>query len=162
MSIELLRKSNGLRKEGTMKTIGEKIRDRRLDLGLKQQEVAQKANLSLRTLSKYETDIVKPRALNVRRLCTILGVSEAYLTNPEIDDPTYGLAEAPYVDAVREKYGAKGADEIQDLLTGVKSYMAGGDVPLEDKEKFFEAVMEAYVAAKSEAHNKFTPKKYRK
>lgn len=144
-----------------MKTIGEKIRDRRIDLGLTQDELAEKAELTRRTVSKYETDTVAPRALSLRQLCKALGVSEAYLTNPEIVDVTYGLDKAPYVDSVREAYGRKAADDLDDLLEGIRTAFAGGDLPQADKDKFFRAVTEAYFATKEEAHEKFTPKKYR-
>jgi len=145
-----------------MKTIGEKIRDRRMDLGKTQDDLAAEVEVSRRTLSKYETDAVTPRGLNMRRLCKVLGVSEAYLTNPEIEDVTYGLEEAPYLDSVREAYGKKAATDLEGLLQGVQAAFAGGDVPQADKDKFFQAVTEAYFATKEDAHERFTPKKYRK
>ncbi len=41
-----------------MKSIGEKIRDRRIDLRLTQSELAERVGVSLRTVSKYEKDAV--------------------------------------------------------------------------------------------------------
>ena len=144
-----------------MKSIGEKIRDRRLNLNLKQTEVAESAGITVRTISKYETDAVKPRGLNLRRLCAVLGVSEAYLTNPEIEDETYGLEEAPYVNEVRDTYGKKAGVDMQQLLDGVQAMFAGGSTPQEDKDLFFEAVMRAYMETKADAKERFTPNKYK-
>lgn len=51
---------------------------------------------------------------------------------------------------------------MEELLSGVQTMFAGGDIPQEDKDQFFQAVMQAYLECKEEARNKFTPKKYRK
>ena len=144
-----------------MKSIGTKIKDRRIDMGLTQTELAERVEVSLRTISKYEKDAVTPHALNLRKLCAVLGVSEAYLTNPEIDDVTYGLEEAPYVDGVRSVYGKKAGMDMQQLLDGVQAMFAGGSTPQEDKDLFFQAVMQAYMETKQDAKQRFTPKKFK-
>ena len=99
-----------------MKTTGEKIRERRTHLGLTQTELANKIGVTLRTITKYEKQGVMPRGRNLRELAKVLGVSEVYLANEEIEDETYGLEEAPYIDSVRAAYGAKGANDMQNLL----------------------------------------------
>lgn len=144
-----------------MKTTGEKIRDLRLSLGLKQSELAEKTGITIRSITNYETDASKPRGLQLRKICEALNVTEDYLLNPEIDDPTHGLETAPYVNSVRAQYGKKGAMDIKELLEANQAMFAGGDIPQEDKELFFQAVMEAYLRCKQEAHDRFTPKKYK-
>ncbi len=144
-----------------MKTTGEKIRDLRLGLGLKQSELAEKTGITIRTITNYETDASKPRGLQLRKICEALNVTEDYLLNPEIDDPSYGLETASYVNTVREQYGKKGAMDVKELLEANKAMFAGGDVPQEDKELFFQAVMEAYLLCKQDAHDRFTPKKFK-
>ena len=145
-----------------MKTTGEKIRERRMQLGLTQTELANKIGVTLRTITKYEKQGVMPRGRNLRELAKVLGVSEVYLANEEIEDETYGLEEAPYIDSVRAAYGAKGANDMQNLLLQTQAMFAGGDVPQADKDKFFQAVMEAYVATKEDARERFTNKRYKK
>lgn len=145
-----------------MKTTGEKIRERRTHLGLTQTELANKIGVTLRTITKYEKQGVMPRGRNLRELAKVLGVSEVYLANEEIEDETYGLEEAPYIDSVRATYGAKGANDMQNLLLQTQAMFAGGDVPQADKDKFFQAVMEAYVATKEDARERFTNKRYKK
>ncbi len=144
-----------------MKTTGEKIRDLRLGLGWKQSELAEKTGITIRSITNYETDASKPRGLQLRKICEALNVTEDYLMNPEIDDPKYGMETASYVNTVREQYGRKGAMDIKELLEANKAMFAGGDVPQEDKELFFQAVMEAYLHCKQEAHDRFTPKKFK-
>ena len=145
-----------------MKTTGEKIRERRTHLGLTQTELANKIGVTLRTITKYEKQGVMPRGRNLRELAKVLGVSEVYLANEEIEDETYGLEEASYIDSVRAAYGAKGANDMQNLLLQTQEMFAGGDVPQADKDKFFQAVMEAYVATKEDARERFTNKRYKK
>lgn len=144
-----------------MKTTGEKIRERRTHLGLTQTELANKIGVTLRTITKYEKQGVMPRGRNLRELAKVLGVSEVYLANEEIEDETYGLEEAPYIDSVRAAYGARGANDMQNLLLQTQAMFAGGDVPQADKDKFFQAVMEAYVATKEDARERFTNKRYK-
>lgn len=144
-----------------MKTTGEKIRDLRLSLGMKQSELSEKTGITIRSITNYETDASKPRGLQMRKLCEALNTTEDYLLNPEITDPSYGLDTAQYVDTVRAQYGKKGAMDIKQLLEANRAMFAGGDVPQEDKDLFFQAVMEAYLHCKQEAHDLFTPKKYK-
>ena len=143
-------------------TIGEKIFERRSALGMTQAQLADAMGVSLRTANSYENTNVVPRGVNRHKLCEVLHISQEYLMNPDITDPGYGLEEAPYIDAVRERYGRKGVMDMQEMLDGVSAFFAGGDVPQEEKEKFFMAVVNAYTQTKQDAHDKFTPKKYRK
>lgn len=144
-----------------MSTIGEKIKKSRERCGLTQAALAKQAGLSTRIITKYETENVAPHGRNLYRLAEVLGVSVEYLSNPEIDNPTYGLDEEPYIAQVRDRYGKKGSEDMRGLLTGVQALFAGGDVPQQDKDLFFQAVMEAYLETKQEAHDKFTPKKFK-
>lgn len=145
-----------------MKSVGMKIKESRERLLLTQQSLSEMTGLTIRSISAYETDTAKPRGSNLRKIAEALNVSQAFLTNPEIDDPEYGKDTQAYVDAVHDQYGSKGARDFQGLLDGSLSMMAGGDVPQEDKEKFFEAIAAAYLQTKKDASERFTPKKYRK
>ena len=145
-----------------MKSVGTKIKESRERLLLTQKSLSEMTGLTIRSISAYETDTVKPRGSNLRKIAEALNVSQAFLTNPEIDDPEYGKDTQIYVDAVHDQYGSKGARDFQGLLDGSLSMMAGGDVPQEDKEKFFEAIAAAYLQTKKDASDRFTPKKYRK
>lgn len=64
--------------------------------------------------------------------------------------------------AARERYGSKGAIDMKALLDANRALFAGGEMPQEDKDLFFQAVTEAYFECKKQAHDKFTPEKYRK
>lgn len=145
-----------------MKTTGEKIKDRRITMNMTQKDLADRVGTTVRTISSYEAAGSKPRGLNLRKLCTVLNVSESYLLNDEIEDVTYGIEEAPYIESARTSYGKKGAMDVEELLTQTKAMFAGGDIPEEDKELFFQAVTEAYFANRQRASEKFTRKDYKK
>lgn len=145
-----------------MKTTGEKIKDRRIALNMTQKDLADQVGTTVRTISSYEAAGSKPRGLNLHKLSEVLGVSEAYLTNDEIEDPSYGLSEAPYVDSARAAYGKKGADDMERILTQTQALFAGGDIPEEDKDLFFKAIADAYFANKTKASEIFTRKDYKK
>ena len=145
-----------------MKTTGEKIRDRRITLNMTQKDLADQVGTTVRTISSYEAAGSKPRGLNLRKLCTVLNVSEAYLLKDEIEEETYGREGAPYIESARAIDGKKGATDVEQLLTQTRAMFAGGDVPEEDKELFFQAVTEAYFANKKRASETFTRKDYKK
>ena len=81
----------------------------------------------------------------------------AYLTDDESTDPDEGRVREENINLARDRFGARGAREAADLLDRNSAFFAGGDVPQEDKDAFFQAVMTAYVTAKEEARKKFTP-----
>ena len=145
-----------------MKTTGEKIKERRITLNMTQKDLADQVGTTVRTISSYEAAGSKPRGLNLRKLCSVLNVSEAYLLKDEIEDETYGLDEAPYIESARATYGKKGADDISRLLLETQAKFAGGEIPEEDKDLFFQAITEAYFANKNKASERFTRKDYKK
>lgn len=59
---------------GTM-TVGEQIKRRRKVLGLSQEELSDKLNISRQTISKWEQDKSLPDLLNGISLCEFLGIS---------------------------------------------------------------------------------------
>lgn len=145
-----------------MKTMAEKIRDLRFRDGLTQTELAEKIGVTARSIGSYETQGITPRNAILTKLCEVFGVSRAYLTDDSIEDPAYGMDEAPYIESARAAYGKKGAMDVELLLTQTQMLFAGGDVPEEDKELFFQAVTEAYFANKKRASEKFTRHDYKK
>ena len=142
-----------------MKTMGQKIKERRNALGMTQAQLADLLGVTPRNISRYETDMTVPPRKGLQTVAKVLGVSTEYLSNPEIEDVNYGKAEEPYIEAVASKYGAQGARDMQTLLRDNVALFAGGDIPQEDKDKFFEAVRAAYVATKRDASERFNPHK---
>ena len=131
---------------------GEKLRDLRQENGLTQAELAEKAGISLRTISYYESGTTYPKNRNVYdTLAHILDVDVNYLRN-EGDE---------FITSARHKYGYRGAKQAEEIVAEVTGLFAGGELSEEDKDAVMKALQQAYWDAKEE-NKKYTPNKYRK
>ena len=69
----------------TMKTIGEKIRDRRKDKGLTQKRLAALLKIQYQSVQDWERGRTKPATGKIQRLCEILDINPAVLLLEEKD-----------------------------------------------------------------------------
>ena len=138
-----------------MASFGEKVRMRREEMQLSQEQLASLCGLTRKSIICYETTNRKPFASTLRRLSAALGVTVRYLENDEIDDPLSGIDEEPFVQEAREKYGKKGADEMAAVLAQNEALFAGGTISEDQKDMLFEAISRAYFSNKERARNKF-------
>lgn len=67
-----------------------KIKELRIELGLTQEEFAQRINSNQRQVSKWENDIIEPNIENIKKLADFFGVTTDYLLDKEND---YGIIE---------------------------------------------------------------------
>ena len=129
-------------------TFGEKIKALRKEKKMAQQELADALNVSLRTISNYETGGLRPRYEEIYdKLAELFDVPKAYLLTDE----------DAFVLHARERYGNQGAKDAEELVEGVIGLFAGGRLAEEDKQAVFEAIQEAYFRAKLE-NKKYAPK----
>ena len=142
-------------------TFSEKIKARREELRLNQEQLADLCGVSRRTIISCETTERKPYASTVRKIAAGLGVTVYYLEHDEVDDPQAGIEQEPYVEEARVKYGKKGAEEMARVLEQNEALFAGGILSEEQKDMFFEAVSRAYFSNKQHAREKFGPKSRR-
>lgn len=136
-------------------TFAEKIKSAREARNTTQQELCDQIHVSRRTITAYESGTAFPRASTMRKLAACLGVSIDYLSDDTVSDPAYGLEEQSYIEQVRDLYGNKGAAEMKFLLERNAALFAGGELPQEAKDAFFEAVMKAYITCKEESKKTF-------
>ena len=137
-----------------MKTFGEKIRERRNELGLSQTALAEMCGLSGRSVYGYEAGEKIPRRSTVIRLARALGVSDRYLSDDSIEE----IEESPtgkYIAEAGRRYGEQGARDIKALLEDNIALFAGGELSQSEKDTFFEAVMRAYITCKDESKARF-------
>lgn len=139
-------------------TFSDKIKRSRDVVGLTQQELADLVGVSKRTIASYECTDAVARRSTIEKLAKALKVSVKYLTDPNCSDPLADIARDGHVEEARRLYGASGARDVDALLSENAALFAGGELSQEEKDAFFEAVMEAYVASKKEAKRKFSPK----
>lgn len=127
----------------------EKLRDLREAKNMTQEELAKYCNVSLKTISRYESGQSKPRYRKTYdALAKALDTSHDYLVTDEDD----------FILRAYERYGAKGARDAKELVNGVIGLMAGGELPEEDKKAILDAISEAYYIAKNE-NKKYATKK---
>jgi len=139
-------------------TFSEKVKKARVEQGMTQTELGEKAGVSLRTITAYERDGITPRPKTLAKLAEVLKVSTVYLSDDACENPTEGIEKDPYISEAREKYGSKGALDVEDLLNANKSLFAGGELSEDQKEMFFQAITEAYFACRAEAKKRFSNK----
>ena len=134
-----------------MNRFSEKLKKARRDAGLSQAELADRIGVTPRSLTDYECGRAVPRRAKIERMADELGVTVLYLTEDSIDDPQMGLDADRQIRRAEQAYGPSAADEMQDLLRRNTAFLAGGEVPQEAKDRFFYALMSAYVKCKSTA-----------
>lgn len=136
-------------------TFSEKVKTARLELGLTQTQLAEKVDISLRTVTAYEKGEKSPRAGTMLRLAKALGVSVKFLSNDDCDNPLEDIEKDGFIEEARELYGSKGARDISSLLDENQALFAGGELSEEQKDEFFQAIMATYLTCKEEAKKKF-------
>lgn len=129
----------------------ERLRDKRIEAGMLQRDLAAKAGVTTRTIQNYELGTRRPQHTEVvQRLAEVLGTTPDYLMGME----------GQYIMAAQQQGGAKAARDIEDLVAEVSGLFAGGTLDDEAMEGAMRALNEAYWRAK-EKNKKYTPKKYR-
>ena len=131
-------------------TFGDKVRDKRHEMGLKQEELAKKMGVNTRMISTYETNKSRPRGIaGYQRLADALEVNINYLlTEHDL-----------FVAKSEEEYGYRGKKGAEKLVNELTGLFAGGEMEEEDMDTLMFAIQEAYVIAKQN-NKKYTPKKY--
>lgn len=130
----------------------DRLKEKRVEAGLTQVELAKKVGVTSRTIQNYEMGERTPSNLGIaERLADAMGTTVEYLL---------GSGGKLVVEA-HEKGGAKAARDVDELVSEVKGLFAGGRLDDEALDGVMKALTEAYWLAKEE-NRKYTPKKYRK
>ena len=145
--------------EWTMSRFSEKVKHARLELGLTQPELGAAVGVSLRTILAYEKGEKEPRAGTLLKLAKALKVSSRFLKDDDCDDPMEEIEKDSYIMDARRQYGTRGEKQIRELMNDSVALMAGGEISEEEKEKFFNALMTAFVKSKEAAKETYGRKK---
>lgn len=144
-----------------MSRLSEKIKARREELKLNQEQLASLAGITRRSIVSYETTDKRPYITTLRKLATALGVTVYYLEHDDVDDPNANIEEEPYIQAARDSFGKTGADEMASVLAQNEALLAGGSLTEEQKDIFYQAVSQAYFRNKERAREKYGHRKQR-
>lgn len=114
-------------------TFARRLKKARKDKGLSQQNLADVAGISLRSIQNYEAGLRMPNSLAiVQRIAEVLQTSATDLL---------GSSESISSDVSSKR-------EVADLLAEIKGLFAGGELPEKDKDAVLKAVIDAYWDAK--------------
>ena len=87
----------------------ERLKEKRIEAGLTQAELAEKVSVTARTIQNYEMGTRKPNSKVVADIAAALGTTVDYLLN----------SSDMYVGGAREKGGSKAARDLEELVSVV-------------------------------------------
>jgi len=131
----------------------EKLRAKREEHRLSQEEIAKELGISRRTVINYEQGVSYPndRAIYFK-LAKILKTDRFYFLTEDEE----------FLTEATKRYGRKGFLEAQNILAQTSALFAGGELSAEDKLAFAQEMQAIFFDATERAKTKFTPKKHRK
>ena len=117
----------------------DKLKEKRIEAGLTQADLAAKAGTTARTIQNYELGKSKPSNMEIaQRIADVLGTTTEYLLG----------SNGTYVVEAREKGGSKAARDLDELVSEVTGMFAGGKLSEDPLEGALKALNDAYWIAK--------------
>ena len=89
------------------------------------------------------------------RLAKALQVSVKFLSDDECMNAVADIEKDGYIEEARERYGSRGARDVDALLEENVALFAGGELSQDQKDAFFESLTKAYFACREEARKKY-------
>lgn len=127
----------------------ERLKQKRVEAGMTQVQLAQSAGVTARTIQNYELGTRKPSNIEVvQKIADVLHTTTEYLLG----------SSGTYVVEAHEKGGAQSARDIEQLVSEVTGLFAGGELSEESLEGAMKALNDAYWIAK-EKNRKYAAKK---
>ena len=131
----------------------DRLKERRLEMGMTQVELSNATGITTRTLQYYENGERRPRNhAIVEKLASALNTTSEDLLD----------VSGNYVIEAQEKGGAKASRDIESLVDEVVGLFADGSMDEAAMDGVYRALSDAYWDAKDRNKEKYTPKKYRK
>lgn len=130
---------------------GQRLRILREEKKLTQQDLADRINVSAKTISRYESGETKPRYNKIYDdIARVLNVDKYELLSDE----------ESFVLNIKDKFGSRDANYANSLVNDMVLLMAGGEISDDDKRVILETLQEAFILAKNE-NKKYIPKRFR-
>ena len=120
-------------------TFADKIKRARGALGMTQQELADAVGITKRAVAAYETEGAKAHRKTMEKLAAVLNVSQNYLLDDSLLDPSPFPAKDP---------------DLDELLKSSTALFAGGTLSEASMDEFYIAFTKAYLLAKEELRRK--------
>ena len=117
----------------------EKLKLLRTKQKLTQKQLADKLNITLRTIANYESGISYPKNREIyTKLSNILNVNINYLLTEDEE----------FILNATERYGITGAKQAKQLVNELSALFSGGELNDEDKDEMMKAIQDAYWISK--------------
>ncbi|MBP0961401.1 MAG: helix-turn-helix domain-containing protein [Oscillospiraceae bacterium] len=141
-----------------MKSFSEKLKEARACMNMSQEELGKKIEVSRRSVLSYEKGEKVPRDRVIYRMAAVLGVSVKYLKDENCEDPKEDIELDRHIAEVTGRLGSSTVRDADALIGESLAFLAGGDVPMEEKAALFEAVVAGYMKCKEQAKAKYGKK----
>ncbi len=141
-----------------MKTFSEKLKEARACLNMSQEELGNRIGVSRRSVLSYEKGEKIPRDRVIYRMAAVLGVSVRYLKDDDCDEPKQDIELDRHIAGISERFGDSTVRDADALISESLAFLAGGDVPMEEKAALFEAVVAGYMKCREQAKAKYGKK----
>lgn len=152
-----------------MKTFGEKLKEARKERGMLQTAFGEMLGVTNRMIIEYEKGARRPHRKKMQEFADILEVPVEYLLEDKYDDvlsvfnqPEPELNEQPVQEEkVQQKnvpsdkeISAQAMREMEFLKERSVALFAGGELPQESKDAFFQSLYNAYLKCREQATEK--------
>lgn len=128
---------------------GDRLKQKRLEAEISQQELAKITGISARSVQNYESNKRYPNSLAITvKLAEALGTTSEYLL----------AEEGQYIIEAEKKGGAKARRDVETLVGEMRGLFAGGTLSEGERDAVMRAVSDAYWLAKEE-NIKYSPRK---
>lgn len=125
-----------------MKTLSEKLRNARAQLGISQSDLARMVGVSTRMILAYEKTNSHPRPGTLVKLANALNISVEYLQSNDVDKQGHTISN-------QTDYNFN--NEFDSLIQLHTAIFLNDAYPQSLKDWYFDSIMRAYLASKSQS-----------
>ncbi len=135
----------------------EKLRSTRRHLGLTQAQMAEKMNVSSRSITNYESGARIPGADYIANYSKVTGVAPDYFLSDATHLPVTGPNPGAAFVANQSLDPDEGRAKAEQLLSEVNMLFAGGELDSRDRDSFFRAVSDIYFESRARSDRSDAP-----
>lgn len=143
-------------------TFGEKLTKIREEKGLSKVELAGMSGLAKRTIYTYEKGTVVPHFNNMEKVADALEVPLESLIDDKYEDPAEYVKRQRFYERVRKQLGYKAVRDAKKFMGDFAIHLAGGSLDEDGVKVVLDSLEDVFFDLKQEAHDTFTPHKFKK
>lgn len=137
------------------KLLAIKIREARVAARLTQAQLAEHSGMSCRMVQSCEQGTRIPRMSSITRIAKVLGVSTTYLLDDKCSDPQADIEADKSYEYIRQQLNGDDARAVETVMRESTALFAGGTLSDDQKDEYYRALTDAYIACKKQAKEKY-------